>query len=47
DEAFYQLMQAAGDAVLRLVGVTYGHPYKLRAETLKVKKVSPDLFYGI
>ncbi|MBF0507985.1 MAG: Rpn family recombination-promoting nuclease/putative transposase [Deltaproteobacteria bacterium] len=43
DEAFYQLMQAAGDAVLRLVGVTYGHPYKLRAETLKVKKVSPDI----
>ncbi|MBF0476052.1 MAG: DUF2887 domain-containing protein [Deltaproteobacteria bacterium] len=43
DEAFYQLMQAAGDAVLRLVGVTSGHPYKLRAETLKVKKVSPDI----
>ncbi|MBF0496367.1 MAG: DUF2887 domain-containing protein [Deltaproteobacteria bacterium] len=43
DEPFYRLMRASGDAVLRLLGVAAGYPYKLQAETLKAKRVSPDL----
>ena len=43
DEAFYKLILVAGDAVLKLAGVAAGFPYELRAETLKEKKVSPDI----
>ncbi|MBF0526125.1 MAG: DUF2887 domain-containing protein [Deltaproteobacteria bacterium] len=43
DETFYRLMQTSGDAVLRLLGVTSGYPYKVQAETLKAKNVSPDI----
>ena len=43
DESFYKLILVAGDAVLKLAGVAHGFPYELRAETLKEKKVSPDI----
>jgi hypothetical protein len=43
DEAFYKLILVAGDAVLKLAGVARGFPYELQAETLKDKKVSPDI----
>ena len=43
DETFYKLIQVAGEAVLKLAGVTRGFPYELQAETLKEKRVSPDI----
>ncbi|MBF0526799.1 MAG: DUF2887 domain-containing protein, partial [Deltaproteobacteria bacterium] len=43
DEAFYQLFQVAGKAILKLVGVTAAEQYQFHAETLKTKKVSPDM----
>ncbi|MBF0550290.1 MAG: DUF2887 domain-containing protein [Deltaproteobacteria bacterium] len=43
DEAFYRLIQAAGKAMLKLVGVAAAEQYQFHAETLKTKKVSPDM----
>ncbi|MBF0550300.1 MAG: hypothetical protein HQK60_07175, partial [Deltaproteobacteria bacterium] len=43
DEAFYRLVQAAGPAILKLVGVTPGDGYNFHADTLKAKRVSPDI----
>ncbi|MBF0495331.1 MAG: DUF2887 domain-containing protein, partial [Deltaproteobacteria bacterium] len=43
DEAFYRLVKAASEAVLKLVGVTPGPEYHIHADTLKAKRVSPDI----
>ncbi|MBF0476992.1 MAG: DUF2887 domain-containing protein, partial [Deltaproteobacteria bacterium] len=43
DEAFYRLVQAAGEAILKLVGVAAGDQYHFHADTLKAKRVSPDI----
>ncbi|MBF0496231.1 MAG: DUF2887 domain-containing protein [Deltaproteobacteria bacterium] len=43
DEAFYQLVKAAGEAILKLVGVPALDGYHFHSDTLKAKKVSPDM----
>ncbi|MBF0496170.1 MAG: DUF2887 domain-containing protein [Deltaproteobacteria bacterium] len=43
DEAFYRLVQAAGQAILKLVGVVDADQYLFHADTLKAKRVSPDM----
>ncbi|MBF0497539.1 MAG: DUF2887 domain-containing protein [Deltaproteobacteria bacterium] len=43
DEAFYQLVKDAGEAILKLVGVAPGLGYHIHAEELKAKRVSPDI----
>ncbi|MBF0507740.1 MAG: DUF2887 domain-containing protein [Deltaproteobacteria bacterium] len=43
DEAFYQLVKAAGQAILKLVGVATVDGYHFHADTLKAKRVSPDM----
>jgi predicted transposase YdaD len=43
DEVFYKIVRIAPAAILKLVGVTHGHHYQFHSETLKSKKVSPDV----
>jgi predicted transposase YdaD len=43
DEAFYKLLQVAGESILKLAGIKEGYPYEVQSETLKSKKISPDI----
>jgi len=43
DDAFYKLLRVAGEAVLKLAGISGDFPYDVQAETLKEKKISPDI----
>ncbi|MBF0552309.1 MAG: DUF2887 domain-containing protein [Deltaproteobacteria bacterium] len=43
DEAFYRLAKTATEAILKLVGVAPADQYCIHADTLKSKRISPDI----
>ncbi|MBF0476615.1 MAG: Rpn family recombination-promoting nuclease/putative transposase [Deltaproteobacteria bacterium] len=43
DEPFYRFAQTSLEAILKLLGIVTQCPYHIQAETLKAKRVSPDM----